>query len=153
MSKTIKKKYKIVSYKIKGEGWTRIYNSMFEYIDNSNAFKVYCYLCYRFNEEMNYSFPSYNTIAKDCKMARSTAQKSVKYLEEKKLIKKFQIKTDRNDYYNNCYRVNYVVEIDKEESRNQILDLLPEDDEEEIIIIEEEIEIKTKEETENEKEE
>ena len=34
MSKTIKKKYKIVSYKIKGEGWTRIYNSMFEYIDN-----------------------------------------------------------------------------------------------------------------------
>ena len=47
--------------------------------------------------------------------------------------------------------MNYVVEIDKEESRNQVLDLLPEEDEEEIIIVEEEIEIKTKEETEDEK--
>ena len=137
----VKKKYKIVSYRIKSKGWTRIYNTMFEYIDNSNAFKVYCYLCYRFNEEMNYSFPSLTTISDDCKIARSTVQKAVKYLEDKKLIKKFQIRTENGNYKNNCYRVNYAIEIEKEEATKQLFDSFIEDDVEEIVEMDVEMEI------------
>ena len=138
---TVKKKYKIVSYRIKSKGWTRIYNTMFEYIDNSNAFKVYCYLCYRFNEEMNYSFPSLTTISNDCKIARSTVQKAVKYLEDKKLIKKFQIREEDGNYKNNCYRVNYAIEIGKEETTKQLFDLFIDDAEEEIVEVDVEMEI------------
>ena len=79
----IEKKYKIVSYRKKTDGWTKIYNSSFEYIESPTAFKVYCYLCYRYNEKNNYSFPSMNTIAMDCKMSKTTVQKAIKYLEEK----------------------------------------------------------------------
>lgn len=106
---------KIVSYKIKGEGWTKIYNTMFDYIEDPYAFKVYCYLCYCFNEQMNYSFPSYKTIANDCKMSKQKVINVIKYLEEKRLIEKIKTKTENNDYYNNCYKINYVVEINQDE--------------------------------------
>ena len=136
----IEKKYKIVSYRKKTDGWTKIYNSSFEYIESLPAFKVYCYLCYRYNEYHNYSFPSMNTIAKDCKISKTTVQKAIKYLEEKKLIKRFKIK-EGNDYYNNCYRIRYAIQIEEEQSKEKLMDSMIDDDEEEIVSIETKVEI------------
>ena len=136
----IEKKYKIVSYRKKTDGWTKIYNSSFEYIESLPAFKVYCYLCYRYNEFHNYSFPSINTIANDCKISRTTIQKAIKYLEEKKLIKRFKIK-DGNEYSNNCYRIRYAIQIEVEESKEKLMESMIDDDEEEIVSIETKVEI------------
>lgn len=147
----IEKKYKIVSYRTKTDGWTKIYNSSFEYIESATAFKVYCYLCYRYNEKHNYSFPSMNTIAMDCKMSRSTVQKAIKYLEEKKLIKRFKIR-EGNDYLNNCYRIRYAIRIEEEKSKDKFMDAVDEDEVEEIILIETIVEIEDEEENENEEE-
>ena len=90
---------------------------------------------------MNYSFPSLTTISNDCKIARSTVQKAVKYLEDKKLIKKFQIREEDGNYKNNCYRVNYAIEIGKEETTKQLFDLFIDDTEEEIVEVDVEMEI------------
>lgn len=102
---TVKKKYKIVSYEIKSDDYVRLYNSMFGYIDNSSAFKVYLYLCYQYNEQENSSLISLNQIAKSCKLARSTVQESIKYLEDKKLIEKSKENSGKC-----CYKINYLVE-------------------------------------------
>lgn len=136
----IEKKYKIVSYRKKSDGWTKIYNSSFEYIESPTAFKVYCYLCYRYNEFHNYSFPSMNTIARDCKMSKTTVQKAIKNLEEKKLIKRFKIR-EGNDYSNNCYRIRYAIQIEEEKSKDKLMDSVIEEDEEEIVSIETKIEV------------
>lgn len=136
----IEKKYKIVSYRKKTDGWTKIYNSSFEYIESPTAFKVYCYLCYRYNEFHNYSFPSMNTIAKDCKMSKTTVQKAIKYLEEKKLIKRFKIR-EGNDYQNNCYRIRYAIQIEEEKTKDDLMNSMIDDDEDEIVSIETKVEI------------
>lgn len=136
----IEKKYKIISYRRKTDGWTKIYNSSFEYIESATSFKVYCYLCYRYNEKNNYSFPSINTIAKDCKMSKTTVQKAIKDLEEKKLIKRFKI-TEGNDYSNNCYRIRYVIKIEEEKSKDKLMDSVIDDEEDEIVLVETKVEI------------
>lgn len=136
----IESKYKLVSYRKKTDGWTKIYNSSFEYIESATAFKVYCYLCYRYNEFHNYSFPSMNTIAKDCKMSKTTVQKAIKYLEEKKLIKRFKIR-ENNDYCNNCYRIRYAIKIEEEKTKDKLMDSAIEDDEDEIVLVETKVEI------------
>lgn len=94
----IEKKYKIVSYRKKTDGWTKIYNSSFEYIESLPAFKVYCYLCYRYNEDLGFASVSMSTIAKDCCMSKTTVQKAIKYLDNLKLIKKNTNK-ETNEYY------------------------------------------------------
>ena len=56
--KEIKIKIKRMSYKALDGNFTQIANTMFKYIPNGNNFKIYCYLCYRFNRDFDYSFPS-----------------------------------------------------------------------------------------------
>ena len=84
---------------------------MFKYIPNGNDFKVYCYLCYRYNNEYQYAFPSLETIAKDTCISKNTVQKSIKWLESQKFIVRYKHK--ESEWMNNCYYVRYV-EITKE---------------------------------------
>ena len=107
---TVKKKYKIVSYKISSNNYIKIYDTMFGYIENGSAFKIYCYLCYQYNEEEDLSSVSLNKIANDCKLAKNTVQDAIKYLEDKKVIKKIKQKDS-----NNSYLINYLIELQEVE--------------------------------------
>ena len=88
--------------------FTQIANTMCKYIEDPYAFKIYFYLCYRFNRDMDYAFPSLNTIAKETSISLGKVKKSIKWLEEQRFIKKY--KKDGSDWMNNCYFVKYIVE-------------------------------------------
>ena len=107
----IKKNYKLKPLYALDGNWTKICNSMFKYIPNPSDFKVYCYLCYRYNNEYQYAFPSLETIAKDTCISKNTVQKSIKWLESQKFIVRYKHK--ESEWMNNCYYVRYV-EITKE---------------------------------------
>lgn len=122
----IKNSLKLAPYKVLDKEWTKIANTMLKHIDDVYAFKVYCYLCYRYNKDYEYAFPSLETIAEDCNIARSTAQKSVKYLEERRFIVRYKKKGKQ--WMNNCYYIRYVVETDedKQNEQTEIIDRLEE---------------------------
>lgn len=121
-------------YALEGN-WTKICNTMFKYIPNGNDFKIYCYLCYRYNEKYQYAFPSLKTISNDTCISLTTVKKSVKWLEEKKFIIRYKRQGD--EWMNNCYYVRYVEE-DVDEMQKDIIDtfegLMGEDFESEISI-------------------
>ena len=104
----MKTKFKTKPYYYNTDGWTKIYNTMFWCIENPSAFKVYCYLCYRYNDGYQYAFPSISTIAKDCKLSSSTVQRAIKELEKDRLVIKYKKKGSEN--WNNCYWIFYVVD-------------------------------------------
>ena len=110
----IKNNLKLKPYYALDSDWTKIANSTFKYIDNVYAFKVYCYLCYRYNTTYTYAFPSLDTIAKECNISKGSVQKAIKYLEDKRLIVKYKKKG--SNWMNNCYYVRYV-----EETREDII--------------------------------
>lgn len=97
-----------VSYRGLDGNFTQIANTMFKYIPNGNDFKVYCYLCYRFNRDLDYAFPSLRTISKETCLNIKTVQKSIKWLEEQGLIKRY--KKEGSEWMNNCYFIKYIVE-------------------------------------------
>ena len=100
--------------------WTKICNTMFKYIPNGNNFKIYCYLCYRFNRDFDYSFPSIQTIVKDTGLSKSTVTRGIKWLEEQRFIKKY--KKEGSEWMNNCYFIKYVVEeLEEVESDEEII--------------------------------
>lgn len=115
----IKNSLKLRPYWSIEKDWTRISNSMFRYIGNASAFKVYCYLCYRYNKDCTYAFPSLSTIAQDCCMSIKTVQNAVKYLEERRFVVKFKAKG--KEWMNNCYYVNYVVETEEDKMKEKEL--------------------------------
>ena len=148
------KKYK--QYKIKGRyklkplysldgNFTQIANTMFRYIPNGNDFKVYCYLCFKYNRQYQYAFPSLNTIANETCLSLSTVKRSIKWLESKRFIVRYKRQGD--EWMNNCYYVRYV-EDDIEDIQNQTIEkfeeMMDETFEKEIIIEEEWIEDKEK---------
>ena len=104
--------------------WTKICNTMFKYIPNPSDFKVYCYLCYRYNLKYQYAFPSLTTIANDTCLSIKTVQKSVKWLEERDYIVKYKRK--ESEWMNNCYYVRYVVEENQEQIQEEIVERLEE---------------------------
>lgn len=106
--KELKRKIKRIPYRALDGNFTQIANTMFRYIPNGNDYKVYCYLCYRFNRDMDYAFPSLKTISKDTCLSLRTVQKSIKWLEEQRFIKKY--KKEGCDWLNNCYFIKYIVE-------------------------------------------
>lgn len=122
----IKRNYKIKPLYALDGNWTKICNSMFKYIPNGNDFKVYCYLCFRYNNEYQYAFPSLETIAKDTCISRKTVQKSIKWLESQNFVVRYKRK--ESEWMNNCYYVRYI-EITKDdnmEDQKQIIKSLEE---------------------------
>ena len=118
--KEIKRKIKRMSYKALDGNFTQIANTMFKYIPNGNNFKIYCYLCYRFNRDFDYSFPSIQTIVKDTKLSKNTVIRGIKWLEEQRFIKKY--KKEGSEWMNNCYFIKYIVEeLEEVESDEEII--------------------------------
>ena len=113
----IKNSLKLAPYYVLEKDWTKIANTMLKHIDNVYAFKVYCYLCFRYNNQYQYAFPSLETIAEDCSIARSTVQKAIKYLEERRFIVVYKKKGKQ--WMNSCYYVRYVVETEEDKRREQ----------------------------------
>lgn len=122
----IKNSLKLSPYYALNDDWTKIANTMFKYIDDLASFKVYCYLCYRYNNKYQYAFPSIETIASDCNISKNTVYKAVKYLEERSFIVKY--KKENSEWMNNCYYVRYVVETneDVEKEQKQIVEAFEE---------------------------
>lgn len=139
--KELKRKIKRISYRALDGNFTQIANTMFRYIPSGNDFKVYCYLCYRFNRDMDYAFPSLKTISKDTGLGLSTVKRSIKWLEEQRFIKKY--KKEGSDWMNNCYFVKYIVEelvevdeIDEEIITEEWEEIRADDDDEEWEVVE-----------------
>ena len=115
----IKRKIRRVSYRVLNNNFTQVANTMVTYIKDPYDFKVYFYLYYRFNRDLDYSFPSLNTIAKDTGISLSRVKKSIKNLESQRFIKRY--KREGDEWMNNCYFIKYVeeeieeVELDEEE--------------------------------------
>ena len=120
----LKRKIKRLPYRTLNGDFTQIANIMCKYIEDPYAFKIYFYLCWRFNRDMDYAFPSLNTIAKDTSISLGKVKKSIKWLEEQRFIKKY--KKEGSDWMNNCYFVKYVVE-ELEELEEEDVEVIIED--------------------------
>lgn len=94
-------------------------NDIFRIVNNSYQLTVYTYLCYRYNRDYQYAFPSLNTIAKDTHVSLSTVRRAIKELEDLRLIKILKFNNRNNSYTNNMYYVYYPV-IDYESSQKEI---------------------------------
>lgn len=112
----VKKSLKLKPLHVLDGNWTKIANTMFKNIENIYAFKVYCYLCCRYNNQYQYAFPSLSTISEECHISLSSVKRAIKYLEDYRFVVKYKRK--EGEWYNNCYYVRYVVE-DKEENHKQ----------------------------------
>ena len=113
----IKNSLKLAPYYALDKEWTKISNTMFKYIDDVYAFKIYCYLCYRYNQNYQYAFPSLETISLECNISKKTVVRAIKYLEERRFIVKYQKKNC--EWKNNGYYVRYVVETEEDKQREQ----------------------------------
>ena len=130
--------YSLKRYEYLEGNYTQISNDAYK-LTNGNEFKVYSYLCMRYNKQFEYAFPSVRTIALDCNMSTKTVQKCIAKLEELKLIKILKFTEKTNQYANNMYRVYYPIIIKnsiEEAERKKIqeeLDKLIEEADNEII--------------------
>lgn len=114
----VKLKYKLKPLFVLDGNWTKICNTMIFHIPDAYIFKIYVYLCYRYNNEYQYAFPSLNTIAKDTSISKRKVQESIKWLEKKRFIVKYKRQGD--NWGNNCYYVRYVEENKIEEEKKII---------------------------------
>ncbi len=80
-------------------------NEIFKMDLKTNEKLVYIYLCRCGNDGKN-AFPSYQTIAKNCSIGKSTAIKCMNALVDKGLVvKQYRFKEGEN--YSNVYKVDY----------------------------------------------
>ena len=108
--------------------YTQISNDIYK-LTNSSEFKVYSYLCMRYNKNTQYAFPSIRTIAIDCNMSTKTVQKCITRLEEIKLIKIIKFTEKTTAHVNNMYRIYYPIIIRnslEEEERRKLQEELDE---------------------------
>ena len=108
--------------------YTQISNDIYK-LTNSSEFKVYSYLCMRYNKNTQYAFPSIRTIAIDCNMSTKTVQKCITRLEEIKLIKIIKFTEKTTAHTNNMYRIYYPIIIRnslEEEERRKLQEELDE---------------------------
>ena len=107
-------KYTLKGYGKMNKNFTRYSNDIY-LLTTSNEFKVYCYLCDKWNGQLNYAFPSLETIARETGISISTVKRAIKGLEQTGLIKVFKVK----DYCNNSYRIYFPI-ITKNEIEEQL---------------------------------
>lgn len=117
MSKKIKAKLK--SYSGLDENFTQVANSMLTYIKDPYTFKIYFYLCMRYNKNYDYAFPSLSTISEDCKISLRKVKECIKWLDEKGYVIRAKI-TNCDSYANNIYYIRYV-HIDKEAIEKELI--------------------------------
>ncbi len=137
----IKKKYRLMPlYSLDGN-WTKVCNTMIFYIPDAYAFKIYVYLCYRYNDQYDYAFPSLNTIAKDTSISKRKVQESIKWLEQKKFIVKIGYSKETGA---NCYEISFVdEELNDDLKYDETLPLIPQDKGEVVEYYKDEDDLKT----------
>ena len=137
----IKKKYKLMPlYSLDGN-WTKVCNTMIFYIPDAYAFKIYVYLCYRYNDQYDYAFPSLNTIAKDTSISKRKVQESIKWLEQKKFIVKTGYSKETGA---NCYEISFMdEELNDDLNYDETLPLIPQDKGEVVEYYKNEYDLKT----------
>ena len=137
----IKKKYKLMPlYSLDGN-WTKVCNTMIFYIPDAYAFKIYVYLCYRYNDQYDYAFPSLNTIANDTNISKRKVQESIKWLESQKFIVKIG---DSKETGANCYGISFVdEELNDDLKYDETLPLIPQDKGEVVEYYKDEDDLKT----------
>ena len=111
--------YSIRKYRNLEGQFVQIPHGAFILIENSSAFKVYCYLLSRdFNKDYQYVFPSEETIARETKLSKKTVNTSIKYLQELRLIHIEKFKGEYGKYTNNCYFL-FIPIIHRDENREK----------------------------------
>ena len=125
-----KKKIKVAlkPYKELNTKFTQVSNFMRQYITDAYTFKVYFYLCERWNSVNNYAFPSIRNISNECSIGTKKVQSCIKWLIEEKLI----VKKSKEGYDGKKYNIYYINYIDIDDVMNTIIA----DDEVEYIEIE-----------------
>lgn len=111
-------KYTVKRYSNLEKGFTLIPNDIFKVVETSYQLTIYTYLCYRYNRKYQYAFPSYKTIAEDTNTSISTVKRTIKELEDLKLIRILKF-DKKSGYANNMYYIFYPV-IDFESSQKAI---------------------------------
>ena len=122
MKKIIKIKRKLKPFRLLNGNWTKVANLMIFHIPDAYAFKVYVYLCYRYNCKYDYAFPSLNTIACDTNISRKKVQNCIKWLEEQGFIVRYKRKGF--EHYNNCYYIRYVDGDNFESEEKEIIEAI-----------------------------
>lgn len=128
-----KVKAKLKPYNSLKDSFTQVANTMLFYIADPYTFKIYVYLCMRYNTNYNYAFPSYTTISKDCSISLSKTKECVKWLCENKYIVKAKLK-DGEGYTNNIYYIRYI-EIDKTKLEEDLVEERELDYQEEVEVV------------------
>lgn len=96
----------IKSYRGLDKSFTQVANSMLTYIKDPYAFKIYFYLCMRYNSDYDYAFPSLSTMAKDCQMSLKKVKDCIKGLCSKGYI--IKAKDFSDGVMVNKYKINFV---------------------------------------------
>ena len=121
----VKLNYKLKPLFALDGNWTKVCNTMIFYIPDAYTFKIYVYLCYRYNNEYQYAFPSLETIANDTCISKNTVQKSIKWLESQKFIVRIGYSKETGT---NCYRISFVdEELNDDLKYAKTLPLIPQD--------------------------
>lgn len=114
-----KVKAKLKPYRGLDQNFTQVANSMITYIKDPYTFKIYFYLCMRYNDYYDYAFPSLTTIAKDCQISLKKVKTCIKWLDEKGYVIRAKV-NNAEGYANNIYYIRYV-HIDKDAIREEII--------------------------------
>lgn len=118
MDKEIKKiKVALKPYKELNSKFTQVSNFMRQYITDPYTFKVYFYLCERWNSITNYAFPSIRNISKECSIGTKKVQSCIKWLIEEKLI----VKKSKESYDGKIYNIYYINYIDIDDVMEEII--------------------------------
>ena len=113
--KTIKVALK--PYKELNAKFTQVPNFMRQYITDAYTFKVYFYLCERWNSVNNYAFPSIRNISNECSMGTKKVQSCIKWLIEEKLI----VKKSKEGYDGKKYNIYYINYIDIDDVMEEVI--------------------------------
>lgn len=112
-------RYSVRRYQNLEKNYTRLPNDIFKIVTSPYQLTVYTYLCFRYNRDYQYAFPSLKTIANDTNIGITTVKKVIKELEDLKLIKILKFDKNSSRYVNNIYYIYYPV-IDFETAKQAI---------------------------------
>lgn len=118
MDKEIKKiKVALKPYRELNSKFTQVSNFMRQYITDPYTFKVYFYLCERWNSSTNYTLLSIRNISKECSISAQKVQNCIRWLIEENLI----VKKSKEGYDGKIYNVYYINYIDIDDVMEEII--------------------------------
>ena len=117
VKETKKIKVALKPYKELNSKFTQVSNFMRQYITDPYTFKVYFYLCERWNSSTNYAFPSIRNISKECSIGTRKVQACITWLIGERLI----VKKSKEGYDGKTYNIYYINYIDIDDVMEEII--------------------------------